>query len=285
MDLKRFSTNPIIHLALAPDLGGNVNGPSLIRAPSWLPRPLGKYYLYFAHHNGNHIRLAYSDTLQGPWHVYHPGTLRLAQSCCYNHIASPDVHLDETSQQMRMYFHGWIGDEVQRTKVSLSDDGINFTARPENLGEPYFRVFRWDGYFYALAMPGIFYRSKDGLTGFERGPTLFTPDMRHSAVRVVGDEAEVYYTNAHSQPEQILLSRINLSLDWRQWIASDPEVVLEPELKYEGADLPLKPSSRGAIMEPVRQLRDPAIYQEGESTYLLYAVAGEQGIAIAELLP
>jgi len=33
----------------------------------------------------------------------------------------------------------------------------------------------------------------------------------------------------------------------------------------------------------VRQLRDPAIYQEGERTYLLYAVAGESGIAIGEL--
>ena len=56
-----------------------------------------------------------------------------------------------------MYYHGWVGEEVQRTKVALSDDGIRFKARPDNLGEPYFRLFRWGGYFYALAMPGIFY--------------------------------------------------------------------------------------------------------------------------------
>jgi hypothetical protein len=37
-------------------------------------------------------------------------------------------------------------------------------------------------------------------------------------------------------------------------------------------------------MVPVRQLRDPAIYQEDGRTYLLYSVAGEHGIAIAELL-
>ena len=47
--------------------------------------------------------------------------------------------------------------------------------------------------------------------------------------------------------------------------------------------MPLKPSSRGAIDEPAHQLRDPAIYREGDDTFLLYSVAGEQGIAIARL--
>ena len=285
MNVRRFASNPIIHLGSGVGLEGNVNGPSLIQAPGWISRPLGRYYLYFAHHQGDHIRLAYSDSLEGPWRNYQPGTLRLEQSYCYNHIASPDVHVDETNRQVRMYYHGWVGEEVQRTKVALSDDGIRFKARPDNLGEPYFRLFRWGDHFYALAMPGIFYRSKDGLTRFEEGPTLFTLDMRHSAVRVVGNEAEVYYTNAYDQPERILRSRIDLSRDWTQWTASEPEVVLEPEMKYEGVDLPQVPSARGAVMEPVRQLRDPAIYQVGESVYLLYSVAGEQGIAIAELLP
>ena len=31
--------------------------PSLIRVPSWVKNPLGKYYLYFAHHTGKYIRL------------------------------------------------------------------------------------------------------------------------------------------------------------------------------------------------------------------------------------
>jgi hypothetical protein len=32
----------------------------------------------------------------------------------------------------------------------------------------------------------------------------------------------------------------------------------------------------------VRQLRDPAIFEEDGRRYLLYSVAGEQGIAIGE---
>jgi len=51
-------------------MGANVNGPSLIRAPAWLPNPLGRYYLYFAHHQGAYIRLAYADRLEGPWRTY-----------------------------------------------------------------------------------------------------------------------------------------------------------------------------------------------------------------------
>jgi len=52
----------------------------------------------------------------------------------------------------------------------------------------------------------------------------------------------------------------------------------------EGADLPLDISMRGMVPTRVRQLRDPAIFIENDRTYLLYTVAGEQGIAIAEIL-
>jgi hypothetical protein len=43
----------------------NINGPSLVHVPAWIERPLGKYYLYFAHHGGKDIRLAYADILAG----------------------------------------------------------------------------------------------------------------------------------------------------------------------------------------------------------------------------
>ena len=116
MKFKRFDSNPIIHLSMSPSLGGNVNGPSLIGVPSWLSDPLGKYYLYFAHHAGSFIRLAYSDHLEGPWSIYEPGTLHLDQSHCYNHVASPDVHVDDEKREIRMYYHGVVPDRVQRSE-------------------------------------------------------------------------------------------------------------------------------------------------------------------------
>ena len=67
-------------------------------------------------------------------------------------------------------------------------------------------------------------------------------------------------------------------------VPSPPEILLEPETDYEGARLPLIPSVNGAALGPVRQLRDPAIFEEDGKRYLLYAVAGEQGIAIGEIM-
>ena len=58
---------------------------------------------------------------------------------------------------------------------------------------------------------------------------------------------------------------------------------MQPELKYEGADLALEPSQGGPAKGRVRQLRHPAIYREGAKAYPLYSVNGELGIALAEL--
>ena len=282
------------------DDGENINGPSMIRAPEWLNPRLGTYYLYFAHHNGTYIRLAYAENPIGPWTVYEPGTLRQEDGCdCLGnpangkkvHVASPDVHVDDRRREIRMYFHGLVrvedvpgtrGKFRQRSFVATSEDGIDFRVLREPLGNSYFRVFEFGGTHYALAMPGVMYRSVDGGQRFVRGPTLFTPDMRHAAVRVDGDTLLVFYSVVGESPERILLSTIDLSRAWTEWEESEPVVVLEPETDWEGARYPPRPSVRGAA-RGVRELRDPAIFVEDGRSYLLYSVAGESGIAIAEL--
>ncbi len=283
MKLKRLGKGPIIKPNMDTVMGSNINGPSLIKAPEWLENPLGRYYLYFSHHQGQYIRLAYADKLEGPWKTYEPGTLKLEDSYFIHHIASPDIHVDNQKQEIRMYYHGLLPSKKQVSRVATSKDGINFQCRPEILGSSYFRVFQYGGYYYALGMPGIFYRSKDGLTGFERGPSLFTEHMRHSAVKVDRDTLSVYFSNVHDCPERILWSTIELDRDWFEWKESEPLTVLEPEMGYEGAGLPLEPSVRGWAPERVRQLRDPGIFLDDDRMYLLYSVAGESGIAIAEV--
>ena len=112
---------------------------------------------------------------------------------------------------------------------------------------------------------------------------MFSSNIRHTALDLDGDTLNVYYSNAFSCPESILHSTIELTRNWMDWKASEPALVLDPATDYEGIDTPLAPSKRGAIMERVRQLRDPAIFPENGQTYLLYSVAGEQGIALARL--
>ncbi len=296
MKVSRFPTNPIIRAHMDQRMGDNINGPSLVRAPSWVERPLGRYYLYFGHHRGTYIRLAYADDLAGPWRTYAPGVLDLATSHFVGHIASPDVHVDEARREVRLYYHGRLTDQEragpvgryggQASRVAVSSDGLHFTALPEVLGAPYLRVFRWRDWYYAIGMPGIVFRSRDGRTGFEPGPNPFVqiaPHMRHAGLALDGDRLSVFYTSRGDCPERILLSTIDLTDDWETWRPSPPVMVLEPEAAYEGAGLPLVPSRGGAIFEPARQLRDPFIYRERGCEYLLYAVAGEQGIAIATL--
>ena len=307
----RLSADPIIRHHMDERMGTNINGPSLIRIPDWIEEPLGRYYLYFADHKGAYIRLAFADSLAGPWRMHTPGTLTLEashfaterpdpdrisertrsdaagsieQDYLQPHIASPDVHVDHERREIRMYYHGMLDDGEQRTRVAVSGDGITFEARREVLGNSYFRVFRHRGWHYALVMPGELRRSRDGLTGFEPGPVLFCPEMRHAAVRCTGEALDVFWSRVGDAPERILHSRVRLDGEWTEWREEGARVVLEPEHDWEGAAESVEPSARGEINRLVRQLRDPCVYEEDGRTYLLYCGGGESGIGIAQVL-
>ena len=320
MQISRLGDGPIIDASTCDSIGVNIQGPSLVRMPDWATSRLGRYHLYFADHKGAHIRLAHADQLVGPWTVHRPGSLQLAHShflteppsasagqletirdrfrrafgdeydldeattdATVPHIASPDVHVDHEHRRFVMYFHGLEALGRQVTRAATSTDGISFRARSEVLGGPYFRVFHHDGWFYALVMPGRMLRSRDGLTGFEAGPTLFQPEMRHSAVAVRGDTLHVLWTRVGDTPESILHSTIDLTADWHTWRESAPQPVLRPELAWEGAFEPAAPSRRGAVHGVVNQLRDPCVFEDDGRTWLLYSGGGESAIGIAAL--
>ncbi len=299
LKIRRFEQNPIIRPEMLPgNDGNNINGPSLIRVPPWVASPLGRYYLYFAHHNGKYIRLAYANRLEGPWTIHAPGVLHLTNTpACRGHIASPEVLVDEARREFRLYFHGPAqAVSGQKTFVATGPDGLQFTPRDEVLGSFYFRVFPFRNEWYALAKGGVLYRSRNGLAGFERGHNPFPggdrrtgdlnePGPRHVALLPEADGLWVYYTNIGDAPERILRARMTLQTDWREWRAVNPEEVMRPELPWEGANLPLRASTAGAARGPEHALRDPAIFVDDDGrTYLLYSVAGESGIAIAELI-
>jgi hypothetical protein len=155
-------------------------------------------------------------------------------------------------------------------------------------------VVYFGGYWYAMAKRGWLCRSKDGDKPFEAGPNPFPgimehrgdengPGIRHVALNLVGNTLEVYFSNIGDSPESILRSRIELTPDWTEWKASPPELVLKPETEYEGVSRPLAVSKAGRAMVQENAVRDPGIFREGSRTYLLYSVAGESGIGIAEL--
>lgn len=291
--VDRFATNPLVTPDSDDTLGTNINGPAVIRAPEWVEDPHGRYYMYFAHHQGTYVRLAYADDLEGPWEIHSPGTLQLEDTRFDEHIASPDVHVDRDEERIRMYFHGCCGpfeheagEMSQVTDVATSADGLEFRLRERTLGTSYFRVWEYDGRYYAVANDGHLYRSEDPLGPFERLQELF-PRNRHFAVRFLEDDRlQLFLTRRGDRPERVMTTVMDLSGPDETWRPDPhpPETVLWPERPYEGGERPLETSADGSADEPVRALRDPAVFEEDGRTYLFYAIAGERGIAGGELL-
>ena len=327
----------------------NINGPSLFRVPDWIEAPLGRYYLYFAHHKGKHIRMAFADELSGPWTYFEDSTgartisvLPLEQtgtplkegakttlttlldymgwseaiallqigrktSKVYKeklnqdvktsepttpHLASPEIVVDHEQKRIILYFHAVVEGSLQMSFVAQSKDGLQFDVTPEPIALPYLRSFSGDfgkklhGQHYYLTMPGMLYRSEDGLTNFEvRQRWLLETDVRHAGLYLKGTNLHLFYTRVGDEPERILYTKVDVSSpNWKDWRAGPTRELLRPEKDWEGAKLPIQPSLRGEVSLQVNQVRDPDIYEDQDGKlYLLYAGGGEQGIGIASL--
>jgi hypothetical protein len=296
LEIERLLGNPIVRSGVVDDPKSgkpNVNGPSLIKVPSWMPNRLGNYYLYFAHHKGSYIRMAYADNVDGPYKLHEAGTLHLAHAVgCFDHIASPDVHVDEDKMQIKMFFHGVDRDSrKQLSYLAVSTDGLSFVACKHPVADFYLRVVKWNDCWVGMSKGGVMYLSKDGISDFQRLPCKVFPigdsranshgDIRHVALKIEGSQLLVFYSRIGDAPESIYRAVIDLSLPIEQWIASYQSLVLAPELEYEGVENPVQASRAGPEFDFKRQVRDPAIFIDGAKEYLLYSIGGEQGIAIA----
>lgn len=303
-----------------PSIGANIQGPSVIRTPEWVADPLGTYLCYFADHKGDHIRLAFADAIPGPWTVVPGGCLSLDNSLFLTeppaatdqevadivelytsefgtyesvdiyadltapHIASPDVRVNNGDRTIEMWFHGLESVGVQVTRYARSTDGVNFIVEDPTFDGTYLRVFEVGSEQYGLAMPGKVFRRVGGPTEFEGGPTLLPPTSRHMAAHLRGDLLQVFYSEVGDAPECIKMVAVDVSSKWTDWSASAPVEVLRPEEDWEGADVEVAPSIRSFWPDRANQLRDPAVFVDDDgATYLFYAVAGEAGIAVAQL--
>ena len=159
--------------------GGNINGPSIIRVPDWIPiservHPSAQYYVYFGNHRGDDIRMAWSDSLTGTWTLFNVsggsgplnndrawgvdgnntgtqtplhGVLTMVGNritsltnpdfLVSDHVASPEVIVDNVNQRLVMNVHGTTqflaqpGQGTgQRSFVTTSKYGLDFN--PDN---------------------------------------------------------------------------------------------------------------------------------------------------------
>ena len=176
----RVLESPLIAPAmLSGDEGLSINGPSLIRMPSWVARPGGRYHLYFAHHDGKYIRLAFADRPEGPWTLHPGGVLPIAgQRALRGHIASPEAVIDEETRQIFLFCHGVpLGGGPQVTSVAVSRDGLSFTDLGTIVGPAYLRVFRHGGVWYGLNHSGVLRRTKKLGEPFEPVANIIGPEI------------------------------------------------------------------------------------------------------------
>lgn len=317
----RLAQNPLVTVATSASIGGNVNGPTVIRVPDWVERPLGRYYMYFANHMGTFVRLAYADTLTGPWRIHEPGVLDVRDTAFYRpqpdptetladfytHVASPEVLVDAERKRIVLWIHGWWTNGErwpadpararawardngygQFTQAAESFDGLSFAVWPAITKQSYLRVFRHGDWVYGMTRLGRLARAKDPAESFELGPNPFEGGAYANRVRHVGlwrrgSRLYVFFTAIGDAPERVLLSTIDLTSDWTAWRASPAAEILRPEASYECVHLPESPSEAGDIAVPVRQMRDPFVFEEAGRLVLFYTTCGEQGIAAAEL--
>ena len=273
----------------AEDEGENINGPSLIRIPDWIEPadradPSAVYYLYFGHHSGDYIRMAWAADITGPWTLYKSGSdfdvgnrgvldnneadidLGMGVVIGENHLASPDVHVDDANQQIIMYFHSGASSFFNDTEmdgqfswVTTSPFGLDFNdnIRPVRLATSYQRVFEHGGEVYSFDNsqyprraldpnnpwePTANYYSGSTIPSlWERYPEEFTQDpitqffgvprsqlrVRHTGVHVEGDNLRVFYSQRGDNPERIMMSPVDLSVgDWENWVFTYPPVEL-----------------------------------------------------------
>lgn len=338
---QRLGTNPIISSQMfvaagVADDGRNINGPSLIRVPDWLTAhqradPSANYYLYFADHQGQHIRMAWAAQVQGPYHLYQPGAgvlslqddraikrpvgdgnlLMLSDALAIGgHIASPDVHVDNVNRRIVMLFHGfeesvgdqgkydfkgpdgqiWSRKEPQMSFAATSPTGLDFhdDLKPRTLGDSYLRAFQVGGKWYASGRNRFWGATDpaDITSPYTVNEGSMSLSARHTAVRVDEDgTVTLFYSRIGGEPEHIVYINIqHIEQRTSKRIISDPVDLLTPEFDWEGANLPIFESEPGDVNAPVHQLRDPAFFRDIDGKeYLLYSVAGEQGVAIARL--
>jgi len=303
LSITRLSDQPLITPHMDDRMGDNINGPSVIRVPDWIEKPLGRYYLYFSHHEGRYIRMAYADDVLGPWIIYSPGVLDVADSGfplkftgddrdLIPHIASPDVHVDGDQHRIRMYFHGQMPGNDQATRVSTSLDGLSFTPQGPMLGPAYLRAFVYRDAIFTIPFEGDVWRSEAWDTPFERGPNLLPlvwdtvkgEGVRHAFGYRVADTLHLLFTRMGDAPECILHTPVDLRPDWREWRIGPVSTILKPDLPWEGSGLPIEASKMGAVYGLARELRDPTVFQDLDGQiHLFYVGGGEQGIGVARI--
>jgi len=289
----------ISKLNLPKEVSDSINGPSCLRTPNFIKNPLGKYLLYFAHHTGEFIRIAYSEDIFTGWRFLNCRINGISEEKNFHdHVASPDIYVDNNGKSIYMFFHSRIkGSREQKTFLSKSNDGINFVLVEGQMNLPfYFRHVIAENKTLAVTKGGNLYintispisdtwRALNNVnTGESNKEVMHNKfgSIRHASLIYYMKTFITFYTKIGDSPERIYAAKIVENQNGL-WLTSNEFEITRPELNFEGANFDVEASLPGPSLHEENALRDPYIMQDGENYFLFYACAGEKGIAVGKI--
>lgn len=176
----------------------SITHPTLIRVPDWVEDPLGRYYLYFAHHKGGYIRLAYADDILGPWRTYGGGALALADSGFPADVETADDPARALADLRGTFSIHVVRDYLLLARQALADgtvrksrgiaaaeDRMPHVASPELLvdDERQRLLMFYHGLEYGTRQLSRIAESKDGIRFTALDGTVPSPYVRHFEFR------------------------------------------------------------------------------------------------------
>lgn len=316
---QRLAHRPIITVDNSPRLQQlaeaegyiNINGPSMILVPDWVENPLGKYYLYFSHHKGDFIRMAYGDMPEGPWTVYEAGVLSLEGSGFpVNSVPqlTPEAGFAELWQNFSIYivrdvvlaiYKALMTDQQTRQErgIALSQDKTPHIASPELVVDHDNQriLMFYHGQRDTLSQITGIASSGDGISFTNTGKTVAGVYMRHFEYRnkqyLLGSPGILFRSDSLLGPYQprdrslfepnirhaaLLLEEDSLMVAWSR-VGEAPEKILLSQIDLSPADW-----DRWRATEGVELLR-PELSWEGVDMEPLPSLRGELVMVANEL--
>ena len=316
---QRLAHRPIITVDNSPRLQQlaeaegyiNINGPSMILVPDWVENPLGKYYLYFSHHKGDFIRMAYGDMPEGPWTVYEAGVLSLEGSGFpVNSVPqlTPEAGFAELWQNFSIYivrdavlaiYKALVTDQQTRQErgIALSQDKTPHIASPELVVDHDNQriLMFYHGQRDTLSQITGIASSGDGISFTNTGKTVAGVYMRHFEYRnkqyLLGSPGILFRSDSLLGPYQprdrslfepnirhaaLLLEEDSLMVAWSR-VGEAPEKILLSQIDLSPADW-----DRWRATEGVELLR-PELSWEGVDMEPLPSLRGELVMVANEL--
>ena len=287
--------------------------PCLVRRPPFVTATSDDWLLFFGGHWGDTLYVAHSDAPDAApeaWTILDTGVtmarvraLAGTSPSAADHVSSPHVVVDESANELVMWFHcgreasnqtSWYAtcDGLDLTSWSMPASAVDTFDDEATSSATYVRPMQLaNKTWVAIGSTGVLWvsSSDDGRGGWTRvlDPNWKTPNwtpenmQRHYCQLVIGDTMHVFYTRLNDVPERIMATHLNLRD--RYWVQAPGVEIIRALYAWEGADLEPTAHGGGGAGSRVNALRDPHLVHDSGRFWLTYAYAGEYGIGIVDV--